>query len=291
MAILAKAIGWLPPSWVRSVSVARHRFPWLKPILERVAGRVRGRDGTIRRGVGAGLRFNPGPANAGYLLGDSEADVQHALAGLITPGMTVFDVGANVGFLTVLAARLVGPSGRVVGFEPLPLNADCIEHNARLNGFDHVAVRREALGSADGRARFLMAPETTRGMLDTSGFAKAENRASGEIDVPVRSLDSLWAEGAIPRPDLIKLDIEGVEADVLRGAVGLIRATRPVLMIELHDTAAAVAAVLEEFGYRAAVLGDDRPMTQAHWNAHVIAAPADRPEPLAIAREPAGSTA
>jgi len=283
MQILMKALNLLPRSWLQAISEARYRHPWLRRCIDLAARRIRNRDGTIQQGVGRGLRFNTGPSSAGYLVGNPELDVQLALQRLLKQGMTIFDAGANVGFLSVVAARLVGPGGRVLCFEPLPVNADWIEHNARLNEFTNIAVRREALGSADTQTRFLVAPETTRGMLATSSFAKPENIMAEEILIPVRSLDSLWAEGAIPAPDLIKLDIEGVEADALRGGTRLIREVRPILLVELHDTSGPVSQVLQELGYHAIVLGGTATIAEARWNDHVVAVPEERQDLIELA--------
>jgi len=283
MQLLMKSLNLVPRSWLQAISEARYRHPLLRRSIDLVARRIRNRDGTIQQGVGRGLRFNTGPSSAGYLVGNPELDVQLALQHLLKPGMTLFDAGANVGFLSVLAARLVGPSGRVVCFEPLPVNADWIEHNARLNQFTNIDVRREALGGTDSQTKFLVAPETTRGMLSTSSFAKPENITAEEILIPVRSLDSLWAERAIPAPDLIKLDVEGVEAEALRGGTKLIRELRPNLLVELHDTRGPVSEILQELGYHTIVLGGTASLAEANWNDHVVAVPEERQDMIELA--------
>jgi FkbM family methyltransferase len=239
-------------------------------------------DGTIQRGIGMGLRFNPGPTNAEFLLGTIETDLQRALATLLKPGMTVYDAGANVGFVAVLASRLVGPGGAVICFEPLPSNARWIEHNSLLNGFSWMSVRVEALGAADMRTAFNVLPEATRGMLATSGFAKADSVIVEKLEVTVRSIDSLRAEGAIPPPDVIKLDVEGVEVDAIRGAIETIRACAPILLVELHDTGKAVEEILDEIGYHPVVVESTKPLAEAFWNSHVVAVPKDRPDLIAL---------
>ena len=266
----------MPLSWVRAVSAAQWKHPWLRQAFQWCARRLRNQDGQIQRGAGKGLWFNPGQANAGYLLGTSEPEVQSALAALLRPGMTVYDVGANVGFLSVIAARLVGPAGRVVCFEPLPDNARQIEYNARLNGFAHVAVRAEALGAADGTARFLLSAEPTWGAL-----ASASPKVNGQVNeaaVPVRRLDGAVADAGLPLPEVIKIDVEGAEADVLAGAAATLGEARPILMIELHGTNAAVADALHRLRYRARVLGRATAVVDSPWNAYVIAAPEERAE-------------
>lgn len=276
MPLLSKALGILPPGLIRAVSRARWKIPLLRRPLEWVADRLRHRDGVITGGVGKGLKFNPGPSHGGYLLGTFEPEVQRLLGGLLRPGMVFHDAGANVGFLSVIAARLVGPGGRVVAWEPLPEAAGAAEHNARLNGFDHLTVRREALGHADGTASFRVFPRSSHGQLASSPFAKPDDPVVSTMTVPVRSLDRLIAEGAVPPPDVFKIDVEGAEGDVMRGAGETIRSARPVLLIELHGTNAEVAALLDGFGYQSVVLGDPRPITSAAWYAYVLAIPAER---------------
>ena len=112
---------------------------------------LRNREGRIQKGLGRGLRFNGANSAVGFLLGTHDLEVQHALARLLQPGMTVYDIGANVGFTAVLAAQRVGPQGRVICFEPLSANARQIRHNAVLNGFACMEVRE--VGSAGRMAR------------------------------------------------------------------------------------------------------------------------------------------
>lgn len=277
MHLLTTIVGSLPRSWIRAVSGSQWRHPLLKRGFEWAASRFRNRDGTIQSGIGKGLRFNPGSSNAGYVLGTSEPGLQRVLSTLLRPGMTVYDVGANVGFVSILSAHLVGPSGKVFSFEPLPSNADMVEHNARLNNFDQVSVRREAVSEADGEARFKVSAEaSTLGMLENSTFAKQDDAVVEFIPVKVRSLDSLAILDNLPRPDAIKIDTEGAEVDVLRGAVETIRAARPLLLIELHGTNADIARTLEELSYHALVMGTEDPIATAYWNSFVLAAPSER---------------
>jgi FkbM family methyltransferase len=247
------------------------------------ADRFRERDGRIRKGVGRGLGFNAGRSNAGFLLGTSEPGVQAALAMFVRPGQTFYDVGANVGFHTVIAARLVGPAGRVVAFEPLPTNAQQIEHNVRLNGFGHVAVRAEALGRSDGEEIFLVSSEATWGKLASTGRDVAKK--VGEVRVSVRCLDSLAAQEGLPPPAVMKIDVEGAEVEVLIGATAVLRRNRPVLMIELHGTNAAVAGVLKDLDYASYVLGSPAVVAESPWDAYVVAVPTESEELMRLARD------
>ena len=269
--------GRLPRGLTRAVAREQWRHPLLRAGVERLHDLFRDRDGVIQGGVGAGLRFNPGPSHAGYLLGTTEAEIQRLLEHLIEPGDTVADVGANVGFLSVLAARLVGPGGRVIAFEPLAENCRRIRHNADLNAgrddLGRIDVRCEALGATDGTATFQLSEVSTRGRLESTG--QTPDRPAGVLEVPIRSLDSLRDAGELGEPRLLKIDVEGAEADVLAGGRGLLRDLRPLLLIELHGTNAAVAAELDALDYHAAVVG--RPagtsVADVPWYAYLLAAP------------------
>ena len=267
----------IPVSLIQFVSRNQYRVPAFRWLFVWGASWVKHQDGVILHGAGEGLRFNAASSHSGFILGNHETAVQQFLASVLRPGMVYYDVGANVGFFATIAARLVGPSGKVVCFEPLPENARQIQHNAQLNGFENVTVRCEALGSSNRTEVFHTSTEPTWGMLATVG--KLPEKASGKIEVKVRTLDSLKAEGLLG-PDVIKMDIEGAEADALKGARETLRAHRPLLVIELHRTNAAVTSVLEELDYDAAVLGSSLPVSDVEWDANIVAVPRERMELL-----------
>jgi FkbM family methyltransferase len=195
---------------------------------------------------------------------------------LVKPGSVVYDIGANVGFLTVISARLTGSSGRVFAFEPLAGNIRCLEHNIRLNGFDHVDVTECALADRDGTALFLISKSPTWGEL-ASVSGKVEDEI-GRTEVTVCRLDSIVQQNSLPLPNLIKIDVEGSEVMVLGGAWNTIQKNRPILLIELHGTNAAIAEKLNALGYVSTVIGRAGSIVESHWNSHVVAFPAPCPE-------------
>ena len=122
-------------------------------------------------------------AHAGLIVrGTLEPPVQEALRRLIAPGAVFYDVGANVGFFTILGARLVGPAGRVVAFEPVPACARAVGRNIELNGFAHAEIREAAVGAAGGRARCSW---SARRAGRTSPRPAATPTCATEIDVEV----------------------------------------------------------------------------------------------------------
>src|SRR5579862_9418441 len=272
--VASTLIGAVPSPLIEYVSHNQWRSPMLRKVCSWAASWVKGRDGVILNGVAQGLRFNVAGSHSGFLLGSHETEVQKALATLLRPGMVYFDAGANVGFFAVLAARLLGPTGRVVCFEPLPDNARQIERNASLNGFSTIAVTLDALGGSNRAETFQTSDEPTWGMLNSTG--KAPDRSSGTIEVNVRTLDSLCGPGKFPLPNVMKIDVEGAEVELLEGAAATIAASRPILIIELHSTNETVLAALRKQGYHAGVLGSDVSVRDVTWDANIIAAPAER---------------
>ncbi len=273
--IASAIIRTVPTPVIEFVSHNQWRSPVLRSVCSWGASWVKDRDGVIVNGVARGLRFNVASSHSGFILGSHEKEVQTALAALLRPGMVYFDAGANVGFFAILAARILGPKGRVVCFEPLPQNAQQIEHNSRLNGFSNIQVCLDALGGSNRSETFQTSAEPTWGMLNSVG--KIPDRSSGTITVNVRTLDSLCGPGALPYPDLMKIDVEGAEVELLEGAAATIAASRPLLIIELHRNNEIVLAALRKLGYHAGVLGSAVAVRDVAWDANIIAAPAERP--------------
>ncbi|MGH7286362.1 MAG: FkbM family methyltransferase [Polyangiaceae bacterium] len=271
--IALKLVGAVPVRWIKVVSKLQWRHPLAKKGFDFVADRFRQHDGTIQQGAGKGLRFNVGGSTAGMILGTTEPELQRALASLLQPGMCFYDVGANVGFFSVIAARLVGDRGKVVAFDPLPSNVAAVSRNAQLNGFAHVDVKELAVGRADERQAFIISSDPNWGRLATVGVPDA---VIGEQQVEVRRLDQLVADGLRP-PTVVKIDVEGAEIDVLEGARQVLDQARPILFIDLHGTNARIAELLSGSRYVARAFGKrDDLLTAVPWDAQVAAIPEER---------------
>ena len=268
--VIARLARFVPTPLVRLASWLVLRIPALRPAFERVAGRIAAGEGVVQRGPAKGLRLKADVNVAGYRLGTTEPEFQRAFAERIRPGAVVYDLGANVGFYTVLAARLAGPEGRVVAVEPFPATAETVRHNARANGFETVDVVEAAVGEAVGRAWL----RTDR--HDPVTFRLGEDRTVEGVEVPITTVDALVAAGH-PPPDVVKVDVEGAEVAVLRGMAETLAAHTPALLVEVHEVVAdfpdVVAASLVPLGYRASVLGGG-PMPRGGARAHVLLDPA-----------------
>ena len=144
----------------------------------------------------------------------------------IGPGATVIDIGAHVGYYTLLASMLAGETGSVWAFEPEPTNAEFLRQHMYLNHCSNVHVEEVAVSNSSGRARFLCGKGSGTGHLDKSGDMEVRT---------VRLADFCAARGI--RPSALKIDVEGAEAEVLEGARDLIRDSRPVIFLSTHGPA------------------------------------------------------
>jgi len=238
-------IGMVPPALLRRIGEAQHRHPRLLRVGQWATGRWLTGDRVIARGAGRGLRFNAQGGIAGYAVGVAEPEVQEALQRLVRPGDVVYDVGASIGFITVICARLVGPAGRVVAFEPSRRALERLRRNVALNDFANVTVVDAAVGDRVGELR----------MHDTAGLVWGSVAEDGGVAVRSTTLDAEIAGGLVP-PRVVKIDIEGFEVHALAGMARTLADHRPVVLCETHGTGEEVRAVLAGHGYDVRALGD-----------------------------------
>ena len=178
------------------------------------------------------------------LYGEWSPDDARVLQRFLRPGMTVLDIGANIGTHTLFLAQAVGPSGRVVAFEPVRALFHLLCGNLALNNLSNVEAIPTAVGRECGRAG---APRIDLGA--TGNFGAAALTADGIKDnVPVTTVDAL----DLDRCHLIKADVEGMESDVISGAVHTVRRHSPILFLEneVPEQSPRLLEKLAEFGYR-----------------------------------------
>lgn len=159
--------------------------------------------------------------------------VAQFLAAHLRAGSILIDVGANVGCFAVPLSRRLRPGGAVLAVEASPRVFPYLEHNVKANGCDNVWAVHAAAHERDGSTvDFYEAPPQKFGMGSLAPQFHAQ-----PVPVPARSLDSLAGELGLARVDVMKLDVEGLEASVLRGALGLLRAFAPPVVFEFCDWA------------------------------------------------------
>lgn len=179
----------------------------------------------------------------------SDRAERRLLSQLISPGMTVLDVGANIGIYTEFLAKLVGPSGRVVAFEPEQRNVEHLRNAAR--NYKQVEVVHAAVSDRSGTLKLFVADDLN---VDHRTYAPLETRRS--VDVAAVALDDFVSEG--DHVDVIKMDIQGAELAALRGARRLLASQNaPVILFEYWpyglrsagENPKALLSELASFGY------------------------------------------
>jgi FkbM family methyltransferase len=263
--LLLAIAGRLPGGLLRRIGAWQWTGPLARRLVSAGSGWIRNQDVVISHGVGAGLKFNAAGANPGYALGTTEPPVQEALQRLVKPGDVVYDIGANVGFFTVLLGRLVEPGGTVAAFEPLPATAESLRKNAALNGFAHVTVFANAVGRCAGNVKLALREESTWAKLadaDTTGPT---------LEVPMVAIDDLVEAETIRPPSLVKIDVEGAELEVIEGMRRTLLKHRPVVLCEMHGKNAAFAALMRELRYDVRAIESDLPLEDAPWDVHALA--------------------
>lgn len=241
----------------------------------------------VARGEGAGLRIRTKGVASQYVVGIAEPEIQASLKQCLPPGGTFYDIGANIGFFSLVGSRLVGPQGKVFSFEPMPQCVAQTREHAQLNGLSNITVFEVAVSSRSGTERLLLGRETTWNKLESTGDAPY---IEGQILVQTITIDGLAAQEKLPPPDFIKIDVEGAEVDVLKGMAETIRTHRPVIVCQAHSTNEPLAATLAEFGYWQIVLEEpDKTLPQAATNANVLAGPPEKRAVMARMRDLLGA--
>ncbi len=258
---------FLLASYLGSERLVRARGAWGGRLAIRAGEKLlSGGSVTVRGGAGFGLRLAgrclPLSHRQGYGLvrGVLEPEVQEALRRSVAAGMVVFDVGANLGFFSLLAARLAGPTGRVVAFEPVAANVEAIRTNASLNGFPAIRVHEVAVSDRNGVGRLSVPRELSWSHLTDRG---AHPEAEAEIAVRLIALDDAIEAGQIPAPDVVKIDVEGYEAAALRGLRRTLSAKPITVICELHGANAETIELMQQLGYVSENLESPTPLTAA----------------------------
>jgi FkbM family methyltransferase len=196
------------------------------------------------------LIANPNDGFIGAALlryGEYQREESDLLVQLVRPGAVVVEGGANIGAHTLALARAVGPAGRVMAFEPQPSAYHQVCAVAALNGFGQIEARRQGLGAAAAELR-INTVDDPASIHNGGRHALCATGAGAAVDV-VRLDDVFAAPGAPHRLDLIKLDIEGMEAAALAGAQDVIARFRPALYVENDRPELSQALIRQIWSY------------------------------------------
>jgi len=234
VSVFSKQLIWqfsrlLPGAIIRAVGRFQFRCPLLGGVIRRFASAALSGEGTIARGVGAGLRFDPTGGFPDMIMGTTEPEEQTILNRYLAEGAVFYDIGANIGFYSTLAGKLVGPTGHVYAFEPHPETANRCRSNALRNRFDHVDVATAAVSSYDGTIELALGDGSTQ-----STISQKLGEPNEGLLVRVISIDQWRKSRQALLSSLVLIDAEGQEIEILKGMRETITAAMPVFMIEVH---------------------------------------------------------
>jgi len=190
------------------------------------------------------------------VLGSYEYDMRILFEARVSKSSVVYDIGAHVGFYTLLGSELVEAEGKVIAFEPVSRNLDYLKKHIDINHCANVTVVEAAVSNEDGTCLFYKDPGNHMGHISESG----------NLTVPVVSIDELSMSGKIPAPNYIKIDVEGAEALVLKGAERTLINHSPEIFLETHSPILIrnCCDLLTSLNYKLRpVVGDD--LSQARW--------------------------
>lgn len=239
-ALFSALSGILPVEFKRQITSSK-KSGWLRGVLNK----------TVPPGLSV-VTISGGPLKGKKILldmkneksrwlGTYEPELVSAIEKLVEPGMTIYDVGANIGYVSMLLSKAAGEQGKVLAFEPLPENVSRIQHNVQLNSLSNIRVYEYAV--IDTNKPVIFYRHQSVGMGKAEGSAgRNDQEYSATLTASGINLDDFIFEKGNPIPQLIKIDIEGGEVLALPGMRRLLREHNPILLLELHGAESEKAA-------------------------------------------------
>lgn len=205
---------------------------------------------------GGRLLKQHGLQNLSMLFGTYESKFSRAFSGRVRESDVIYDIGANTGYFSLLAAKQHRPGGQVFAFEPVPEIADDLRAMVAANSLsERVHTYTIAFSDSVGQARMCTPGSTTAFLQAVTGEPLCAEMKG--LDVEMSTLDDFVFSGSNPPPDLIKLDVERAEGLVLAGAKRVLREFRPVVLVEVHGVQPAMDVwdISVALGYKVRLLG------------------------------------
>jgi FkbM family methyltransferase len=203
------------------------------------------------QGAKLGIRLFSHPALMDLALGVYEYRKTRLFYQLVKEGMTIIDIGASEGSYSILTAKLLHDKGRVLAFEPDPDNCELLKENVKVNKFKSIEVHQYALSNVESIATFFPGGGLGSIVPRSPWYARFQR---DPITVPVRKLDDVLSDLAISRVDVMKIDVEGSEILVLKGAEQTLRNNSVHLLmdidVESNSERTELYNLLNSFGYR-----------------------------------------
>jgi len=280
--LILKAASWAAGVLPVPIKKLLYKIPFLSRFIRRSLNTAAPKgfsEISIAAGAAKGLKMILDlQSEKDYWLGTYESDLGAAARKLIQHGDIVYDVGANVGYISLLCAQLSGKRGKVFAFEALPANVARLRKNVLINALEpQITITHAAVIDTGQAVTFLTHPSGAMGKA--LGSDGRDEQYDGQITVPGLALDVFVYDDNHPAPDIIKMDIEGGEGKALSGMPRLLAEKKPILLIELHGEKAAhqVWDHLKQNAYSVHQMRRGYPkitqISALDWKAYIIAIP------------------
>lgn len=148
-------------------------------------------------------------------------------------GMTCLEIGANIGYYTLLEHKIIGNEGKIIALEPSPVNFDILQKNVKSQKIENIILKNIAGGDIDGNVKFLIYEGAGNSCMVIQEGQK-QKWPGKIIDVPIRKIDSVLEELGIEKIDFLRMDVEGYENHVLNGLSNTLKSSKPIIHIEVH---------------------------------------------------------
>jgi len=171
----------------------------------------------------------------------------------IKPGMTILDIGSNIGYYAILESNLIGTTGKIYSIEPSPINFKLLEENLKLQKMNNFKIFNLAIGNKNDKLEFLISEKSNWSKIKEDSDIIGKNDTI--ITVPVKSLNLFCKENNLEKIDLIRMDVEGYEEKIIEGGKEILKNIKPILMIEIHkmylgkERTIKILKELNELGY------------------------------------------
>ena len=210
------------------------RIPGVNAVYRKVYAQLRSSNLVLVEVQGSKMYVKPDDSMVSaslITLGIWEAQETTLFMSLIKPGMTVLDIGANIGYYSMIAAKLVGAQGHVYAFEPDPENYQLIVKSAQVNGYRQVTAFNNAVADDTRQVELFLDSNNSGHSLSAVNVIKA----AGSVTVEQVSLDDFYRQGKLgTKIDFIKIDVQGAEQLAMKGARRVIQECKPIIAMELE---------------------------------------------------------
>jgi FkbM family methyltransferase len=191
-----------------------------------------GSERKIRYGLLKGEKWIISSGYSQYWMGNYEPEITEKFVKYAKRSKVIYDIGAHIGYYTLLASKFTEPGGKIFAFEPLPENIQKLQRHVEINDRSNVVIIEKAVSFKTGETIFTNSGNNVANTICENSpmfqFGKT-------IEVNTTSLDDLLLTGFVLPPQLIKMDIEGAEFDALRGAEILLRKHHPTIFLSTHN--------------------------------------------------------